>query len=319
MKPLVSIVLPTFDRARFLEAALRSVDDQTFKDFELIVQDNASLVDVKSIVKNFPNFPIRLYRSEAPVGQTQNIVLGISRASSKYVAVLCDDDLWHPNFLSIMVAALEHRADCVLAFANHELIDDSASVLRLPTEKCNSYHGIHLLATGYYEPFERVATLFRAVCVFSGCVFRLNQIDLSAVPTNLATNLDTYIAFILARSGGTAYYTADCLFQVRQHAGAVTSKANIDPQGKLVRHKSLIVLWETMLKDPCARHKKYYYFRRAFHRLLLTIELAKQGQWREGFAQIVNGRGIIGLRSTIYFLYYLWYVKTIGLKRRVIP
>lgn len=66
--------------------------------------------DVSSVVAKFSNLSSRFYKNEDYIGQTQNIALGISRANGKYVAVLCDDNLWHPNFLSTMVAALEHRA-----------------------------------------------------------------------------------------------------------------------------------------------------------------------------------------------------------------
>ena len=286
MGPLVSVVVPSLNRPDFLRAALRSVEGQTFKDLELIVQDNASTTDVTPLVAEFPSLQSRVYRNKTTITQTQNIALGISRATGKYVAILCDDDLWRPEFLSTMVDALERRADCVLAFANLELIDTAGTVLPAATEKCTSYHGLHLLDTGYYKPFEHIATVFRSITVFSGCVFRRSEVDLSDVPSDLATVSDIYIGFLVARSGGAAYYGADRLFQVRYHPGTLTSRGNVDPREILVKHKSNIVLWDAMLRDPHARHKHYYHFKRATQFGLLAGDLLKQGRWLEGLRQI---------------------------------
>ena len=162
-----------------------------------------------------------------------------------------------------MIPALQERDDCVLAFANVEFIDEAGSVLQSTTQKCSSYHGIHLLQTGYYKPFEHIATVFRSISVFSGCVLRRSAIDLSEMPADLPTASDIYFGFIAARSGGAAYYSADTLFQIRFHPDTVTSKGCNDPAAILVKHKSHISLWDAMLRDPHARHKNYYYFKRA--------------------------------------------------------
>lgn len=315
----MSIVVPSFNRPHFLRAALRSVENQTINDFELIVQDNASVTDISSLAAEFSALPCRVYRNENNIPQTQNIALGISRATGKYVAVLCDDDLWQPNFLSTMITALEQRSDCVLAFANLDLIDATGSVLPSATKNCRTYHGLHLLETGYYQPFEHLATLFRAICVFSGCVFRRGEADLSKLPADLSTTLDTYIGFQLARSGGAAYYSADRLFQVRYHTGTVSSAGNTDPNARLVKHKSHIALWDALLKDPCAHHKNYYYFKRASHFGALAGDFLRQGQWLDGLHQIMKSGGILDPRSAFYFLYFLYYVKSIGLSRQLIP
>ncbi len=319
MGPLVSVVVPSLNRPGYLRAALRSIESQTFKDFELIVQDNASATDVAPVVAEFPSLHGRIYRNSITLTQTQNIALGISRTAGKYVAILCDDDLWCPEFLATMVAALEQRPDCVLAFANLELIDSAGTVLPSATEKCISYHGIHLLEGGYYKPFEHLATLYRSIAVFSGCVFRRSEVDLSGVPSDLATVSDIYIGFLAARSGGAAYYCADRLFQVRYHPGTLTSRGRADPQEILVKHKSNIALWDAMLKDPRARHKHYYQFKRATQFGLLAGDLLKQGQWREGLRQIASRSGILDVRLPFYFLYFLYYVKATGINRRLMP
>ena len=226
MEPLVSVIVPSLNRPDFLRAALRSVESQTFKDFEVIVQDNASAIDIAPVVAEFPSLRSRVYRNKTTLPQTQNIALAISRATGKYVAILCDDDLWQPSFLSALVAGLEQRTDCVLAFGNVEFIDDNGSVLQSTTKKCSSWFGLHLLKTGYYRPFEHIATLFRSISMFSGCVFRRSEIDLSLVPPGLTTNSDVYFAFLAARSGRAAYYNDTPLFCIRFHSGTITSRGN---------------------------------------------------------------------------------------------
>ena len=91
MEPLVSVIVPSLNRPDFLRATLRSVESQTFKDFEVIVQDNASAIDIAPVVAEFPSLRSWVYRNNTTLPQTQNIALAISRATGKYVAILCDD------------------------------------------------------------------------------------------------------------------------------------------------------------------------------------------------------------------------------------
>ena len=94
--PLVSIVIPTYNRAWILEEAIESVLAQTCRDFELIVVDDGSTDDTGDILARYPGI-IVVKQENKGVSAARNA--GVSIASGKYLAFLDSDDLWLPKKL----------------------------------------------------------------------------------------------------------------------------------------------------------------------------------------------------------------------------
>src|SRR6185436_1915261 len=97
--PLVSVIIPTLNRPVFLQAALRSVLCQTSKDFEVLVVDDGSTIDVFPILKGLDDGRIRYFRHESNRGEAAARNTGIRNARGAYVAFLDDDDEWLPEKL----------------------------------------------------------------------------------------------------------------------------------------------------------------------------------------------------------------------------
>ncbi|MBL8112021.1 MAG: glycosyltransferase, partial [Acidobacteria bacterium] len=99
--PLVSVVLRTKDRPRFLAEALDSLRSQTFRDFEtLVVNDGAPLAAEVAADER-----VRIVVPEAPGGRTRALNTGLRAARGSFVAYLDDDDLFEPGHLEHLVAA----------------------------------------------------------------------------------------------------------------------------------------------------------------------------------------------------------------------
>src|ERR1700722_1458117 len=98
--PLVSIIIPVFNRPKELAAALRSVSAQTFSNREVIVVDDASS-DASSEVafQAGPAGKVRVIRHEKNEGPSEARNSGISAARGRYVSFLDSDDSWHPEKL----------------------------------------------------------------------------------------------------------------------------------------------------------------------------------------------------------------------------
>jgi glycosyltransferase involved in cell wall biosynthesis len=111
--PLVSVVIPTFNRAHDLERALRSVLAQSFADWEIIVVDNHSTDGTVDLVNRIADRRIRLelIHNNGIIAASRN--LGISKANGKYVSFLDSDDWWTPEKLRLCVLALDAGADVV--------------------------------------------------------------------------------------------------------------------------------------------------------------------------------------------------------------
>jgi glycosyltransferase involved in cell wall biosynthesis len=109
----VSVVIPTYNRARDLQRALNSVTAQTWKDWEVLVVDNHSQDETRRVVEGFREARMRLLtvHNHGVIGLSRN--LGVAAASGEYVAFLDSDDWWLPKKLERCVEALAAGADVV--------------------------------------------------------------------------------------------------------------------------------------------------------------------------------------------------------------
>lgn len=91
-RPFFSIVIPTYNRAADLQFALYCIFRQTFSNFEVVISDNCSNDNTKSVVQNIKDKRIRYFRLKKTVGNAINFKNGIKRAKGKYVFLHSDDD-----------------------------------------------------------------------------------------------------------------------------------------------------------------------------------------------------------------------------------
>ena len=110
---LVSVVVPTFNHARFIGDALRSVMAQTHAEWEAIVVNNHSSDDTVDVVRGLADPRIRLvdFANHGVIAAGRNE--GIRLARGGYVAFLDSDDAWHPDKLARCAAVLDAGADLV--------------------------------------------------------------------------------------------------------------------------------------------------------------------------------------------------------------
>jgi glycosyltransferase involved in cell wall biosynthesis len=106
MSPLFSVVIPVFNRANELAAALRSVLDQSERDFEIVVVDDGSIDDPQQVVDEVGDPRTVFLRQENRGGGAARNA-GIDRASGRFIAFLDSDDRFLPGHLSRMKTLLE--------------------------------------------------------------------------------------------------------------------------------------------------------------------------------------------------------------------
>ena len=112
--PLVSVVIPTYDRPEMLARAVTSVVEQRYDAIELIVVDDASPEPVAPMLEELPLDSLEaseVIRHETNRNGAAARNTGIRVATGEYIAFLDDDDVWHPEFLTKQVAALERLGD----------------------------------------------------------------------------------------------------------------------------------------------------------------------------------------------------------------
>ena len=109
---MVSVVIPAYNRERYLADAVDSVLAQTFTDFELLIVDDGSRDRTVEIAKSYRDPRIRLVRHERNRGVAAARNTGVAEARGAYVAFLDSDDVAYPDRLARQVAFLDaHTAD----------------------------------------------------------------------------------------------------------------------------------------------------------------------------------------------------------------
>ena len=145
--PKVSVVVPTYNRAKLLARAMRSVLAQTYEDFELIVVDDHGADQTPAVIAGFDDPRLRSLRHAHNGGQSMAFNTGIEQARGSYVAFLDDDDEWHPDKLAAQVALLDAAPAAIgMVYAWREIVDDAAGTNRFVkrTLRGNIYE--HMLA-----------------------------------------------------------------------------------------------------------------------------------------------------------------------------
>lgn len=105
--PLVSVVIPTYNRARMLSNAIRSVQSQTYPYLEILVVDDASKDNTTEVVAGIEDPRIRYIRHETNRGGSATRNTGICAATGKYIAFLDDDDEWEPEKTEEQIRVLQ--------------------------------------------------------------------------------------------------------------------------------------------------------------------------------------------------------------------
>lgn len=137
--PQVSVGIPTYNRLATLRRAVQSVLDQTFRDFELIISDNASTDGTAEFVNSLRDPRIRYIRNAENLGMMRNFNRCLKSFTGIYCGFLGSDDYWLPGFLENVVGVLRSNPDVAIAFTNHYFLRSG----RLTPRKRLVRPGIH--------------------------------------------------------------------------------------------------------------------------------------------------------------------------------
>jgi hypothetical protein len=135
-RPLVSVVLPTFNRLKYLSAAVDSVFAQSFRDWELVIADDGSEEETRAYLRTLENPPrvriLWLSHCGSP-GAVRNAA--VAEARGDYIAFLDSDDLWMPMKLERQIAALRAHPERRWSYTGYIRIDAAGE-----PEACAGYH-----------------------------------------------------------------------------------------------------------------------------------------------------------------------------------
>lgn len=155
--PLVSIVTPSFNQARYIEATIQSVLAQDYPRIEYIIIDGGSTDGTVEIIKNYEG-RLASWVSEPDEGQTDAINKGFARAKGDILAWINSDDTYEPEAVAAAVRYLEGHPDVGLVYGDCSFINESGGVIG----KFNAAQtDLPLLRRGYVH-IPQQASFFRA-------------------------------------------------------------------------------------------------------------------------------------------------------------
>src|SRR5688572_15109961 len=97
MKPKVSVIMPAYNAARYIQEAIKSILEQTFADFELIIINDGSSDATLDCIKSFSDPRIKLINNEKNLGIIKSRNIGLDAASGEYIAKMDSDDVSLPS------------------------------------------------------------------------------------------------------------------------------------------------------------------------------------------------------------------------------
>lgn len=213
-KPLISILMAVYEpRMDWLRQQLVSLNDQTYPNLRLYIRDDCSPTvpyeQIQSCVQEcITRFSYTITRNEKNLGSNATFELLTKEAEGDLFAYCDQDDVWLPEKLTVLQAAME-RERAVLAYSDVSAVDDEGKLL------ARSLRELRPRLT-YLEGSDLAPKLFFRNCV-AGCAMLVNSnIAERAIPFPRQTVCDHWIA-LLAATEGTVAFVPDQLVRYRQH------------------------------------------------------------------------------------------------------
>lgn len=170
--PMVTICIPCYEQPHCLFQCLKSVSRQTFKDFEVVIIDDASKSDYEGVLNQFPYLKTKYVRNRKNLGAIPNMMKALHyESSSKYIMVFHEDDLMHPRLLEVGVRVLEKHSDIAFVGTNMITFYDYGALPDLDFE-----------VTGKYEHHTDVSCFVRSLLsgagfCFGSVIYRRSKIE----------------------------------------------------------------------------------------------------------------------------------------------
>lgn len=151
MSPRITVLMPVFNRERYVGEAIRSVLEQDFSDFELLLVDDGSTDGTPAILRAWGERDPRITIVTAPrnEGIPRALNRGLAQARARYVARLDSDDVMLPRRLAAQVAVLDERPDVVLVSCAYDLIDERGA--HLATWRGDEPHEVMVFLLNFYN------------------------------------------------------------------------------------------------------------------------------------------------------------------------
>lgn len=223
--PEVSVILPTYNRAHLVRRAIKSVLDQTFRDFELIIVNDNSSDNTDDVIKKINDTRIKIIQNSINLGPAGSRNIGIRNAQGTFISFIDSDDEWYPEKLRLQLETFA-RSDTKtgMVYCKSCLVKDGKTKPYLPYRSIKNKEG-NILPDILRQSFiDTPAVLIRS------SVF--NTVDVFDEELKI---LEDYELFIRVASSYNIKLTNEILLKSHYTKGGVNDKS-LDEHAKALEY-----------------------------------------------------------------------------------
>lgn len=206
----VSVIMPIYNEEKYLSKAIDSILSQTYKEWELIIVNDASTDRSEEIVKSYSDSRIRYFSYKENRGNPYAQNLGMKESKGEYILALAGDDVAYPIMLASQVEYLDTHPECIHVQGAMDLIDENGKITQNKIE------------SKYKTDLEIRAYELYGNCVCGGAsMFRKTAIDKYGLKYDLeAVVSQDYLLWINMLPYGEFACIDETVFQYRNSYGS---------------------------------------------------------------------------------------------------
>lgn len=181
----ITVVIPTYNKAEYIEQTIESVFRQTYTDWEIVIVDDCSKDNTEKIVRKYLSEKIRYFKHSTNWGPGATFNDGIEKANTEYVTLIASDDVLLPNHLALVMNEFQNNKSVETVFTRLKVIDENGNDLNYIIEQKpgNKYELLnYLFYTGNAMPSPGIAfkkNLFSKISTFNNSLIQLHDYDLN--------------------------------------------------------------------------------------------------------------------------------------------
>lgn len=288
MSTLVTVAVPVYNGARYINQTIDSALAQTYPHLEIIVIDDGSTDSTATAVQAYSSKVQYIHQKNQGVAAARNHALRL--ANGKYIVFLDADDLWKPGYLDRLVPLLEHRPDVVAAYCGYQYIDLQNNLL--------PQHSIRVV-----DPASFYATIVAGnfIAIDSVLIQKKSLEQIGGFNSKFQGNEDTDILLRLP-SQGFVIGIQDILVLVRANPYSLSSDPSHMAQDnlRLIQHHFGLAEGDPHLWPPLRRtaYCSYYFWIAIRYLQIGNLEIATQYVQRA----FLTDPSICGTLDTFYEL-----------------
>jgi glycosyltransferase involved in cell wall biosynthesis len=286
VNPIISVVMPVYNGERFLNEAIDSILNQSYKNFEFLIIDDCSTDKSSDIINSYLDERITFVKNKNNIGQSATMNKGIQFSRGKYIARLDQDDIAYENRLKIQIEFIE-KTNCSIVGSWSQTIDESGQVngyFQHPIE-----FNIILNATCISVPFLHSSVLMKKKDILLVGGYSENFI--------IAMDWDLWIKIL--KKGLIIKNIPKVLISFRNHS----NQTSINKKMLLITYKENLRLIRTSRK--LINDKSYYNASVAWeyhNNLMLNIEIFKKDKnITRLFSEVIKIRPLFQYIKLIFF------------------